>query len=110
MAQETQSNFGRIPHRPGAQLMTWVTLACLLMITLPGLGRAEAPTGGASAPQANPAGQNAAIPAPSAWSDQSQTGTGSAMPVDCNRQMPPGKPAAVTSPVQPEAKPVKKIV
>jgi murein L,D-transpeptidase YcbB/YkuD len=109
MAKEILSSFDRNARRGGAQLMTQVALASLLLITIPALGRAEAPTAGSSAPQATSAGQNASTPAPYPSSDQSQSGPVSAKPMDCNRPMPPGKPAAVTSPVRPEAKPVKKM-
>ncbi|MGC1577928.1 MAG: L,D-transpeptidase family protein [Beijerinckiaceae bacterium] len=109
MAKEILSSFDRNARRGGAQLMAQVALASLLVITLPSLGRAEAPTGGSSAPQATSAGQNASVPAPHPSSDQTQSGPASVTAVDCNRPMPPGKPAAVTSPVRPEAKPVKKM-
>lgn len=57
MAKEILSSFDRNARRGGAQLMAQVALASLLVITLPSLGRAEAPTGGSSAPQATSAGR-----------------------------------------------------
>jgi L,D-transpeptidase YcbB len=107
MAKEMHSGFGQDARRGGAQLMAQVALACLLVIILPAPGRAEAPTGDASAPQPTSAGQNASTAAPYPSGDRSQSGPASAMPADCNRPMPPGKPAAVTSPVRPAGRPVK---
>ena len=108
MAKEIHSSFDRNARRGGAQLMTQVALAALLVITLPALGRAEAPTGVSAAPQATSADQTPRpwrrIPRPANLSP-----VGSASSVDCNRPTPPGKPAAITSPVRPEAKLVKKM-
>jgi L,D-transpeptidase YcbB len=102
MAKETHSSFDRNAGR-GVRLMTRVALASLLMTALPALGVAEAPTGGGSAPQATSAQQNASTPAPSPGGDQSST------PVNCNRPVPAGKSAEVTSPTKPQPRPVKKI-
>lgn len=81
--------------------MTKVALASLLAMALPSLGLAEAPSGSGSAPQAAASDHNASVASP--------PGAQPPTPVDCNRPFSPGKPAEVTSPVQPQGKPVKKI-
>ena len=104
MSQASRSSHGRIGRRATARLVAPAVLASAFVISLPALGRAEAPTGKASAPQANSAGQFS----PSSGNDRALASNPSAPPVDCNRPMPPGKPAAVTSPAPPEPRAVKK--
>src|SRR6516162_3882714 len=100
MTKEICSRLNRSAHQGSARIVTQVALASLLVIALPGIGRSEAPTDNASAPQTTSASQNAAAPQAPGASKQSQTST--AVSAQCNRPMPSGEPAAVTSPVPPK--------
>src|ERR1700722_6338792 len=109
MLKETHSGFGRDSSRGGARLVTQTALATLLTIALPALGRAEAPTGAGAAPRATSADQSASPVAPYPATGQPTSGAALGSSVDCTRPTTPGRPTAISAPVQPEAKLVKKM-
>jgi murein L,D-transpeptidase YcbB/YkuD len=112
MVKENLAKSGCDARRPRAELLLRVALGSILAISMPGifsnLARAEVPTGAATAPQAAPTADQgiSAQPSPPGSGSAQAPAAGAA---NCDAPAIQGKPAAVSSPVQPQARPGKRV-